>query len=300
MIQPIHFTYQTIVNEKDDLRQGDIISRTKAIQSILKEVHPHFLDSKSNAFLVLTQTCDLVRREKNTCKTRYINLAVVRPLSDILCNLLDKECKKVTIGEQSCEGLYTKESKSKARMLLQRIINQNEQAMGLFYLHNDAGVEIPEPSVALLQVSIAVRAKDHYDNLVTSRRGRLSAEFQSKLGWLIGNLFSRVASPDWPSDQGNELINELLGLDDPNRKVPRWVSEDNVRTAEKGKIKISGLETTDIIAELEKHKPTPKIEVALGCVKSTLQEVAENVTPEEIEMVTGRLKTNAHFSSAFK
>ncbi|MEJ2704777.1 MAG: hypothetical protein P8Z79_20265, partial [Sedimentisphaerales bacterium] len=116
------------------------------------------------------------------CKSRYINLAVIRPLEDMLWNFLDKICERVKICNNEIEGSYVLESKQKAHQLLQRIINQNEQALGVFYLHPDGVVGIAEHSVALLQVSIALRAQEHYDTLVNARRGRLADPFRNKLG----------------------------------------------------------------------------------------------------------------------
>jgi hypothetical protein len=107
MNEPVHFTYQSF-KEDDDLQQGDILLPKEEICSILKDVHPHFLDSKYNGFLVLSQTCDLVRRDSAGCKTRYINLAAIRPLEDILFNLLDKLCRKV--NSDLLLKVYTKKS----------------------------------------------------------------------------------------------------------------------------------------------------------------------------------------------
>ena len=187
---PVHFTYAPIDESEPAICQGDILRPTRALGSLFTEVHPHFDNSKYTAFLVLTQTCDLVRRDRKPCRSRYINLAVVRPLKDVLLALLDRECERAKVGEKLLDGVYASESQFRGVQLLQRIVNQNAQAEGLFYLHGDAAVEILFPSVALLQVSVAVRAWEHYDTLVAAP-GRLKPEFRSKLGWLIGNLFSR-------------------------------------------------------------------------------------------------------------
>lgn len=104
--------------------------------------------------------------------------------------------------------------------LLDRIINQNESANGLFYLHPETQVGIAEECVAMLRVSVALRANEHYQTLLAARRGGLKIEFESKLGWLCGNLYSRVAVTDWKEDESRQnvatqLIDELLSGANP-------------------------------------------------------------------------------------
>ena len=88
-IKPVHWTYEVIDSENEDLFQGDIIQPNEDVRLIFEKVHKHFIDPKYSAFLVLTQTCDLVRRNEEQCKARYINLAVIRPLEYVLLSYLD-------------------------------------------------------------------------------------------------------------------------------------------------------------------------------------------------------------------
>ena len=89
--------------------------------------------------------------------------------------------------------------------------------MGVFYLHPDADLGLGEPAVALLRVSVALKST-HYAALIAARAGRLKADFQAKLGWLVANLYGRAASADW-SDQpgGQDQLETLINgyLDDP-------------------------------------------------------------------------------------
>jgi hypothetical protein len=55
---------------------------------VLQLVHNHFADPKYLAFIVLTQTCDLVVRKK-ACKAKHISLAVIRPLSALVPSFLE-------------------------------------------------------------------------------------------------------------------------------------------------------------------------------------------------------------------
>jgi|WetSurMetagenome_2_1015567.scaffolds.fasta_scaffold86667_2 hypothetical protein len=295
------FTYGDCPVLGADLCQGDVIQPIDDVRAVMKDVHPHFTDDKYVAFLVLTQTCDLERREGKPCKSRYINLAVVRPLRDVLPSLLERVCSSVVLGGQSLQGYYREDSRSKADQLLQRIFNQNAQAEGLFYLHPSQASRIAEPSVALLQVSVALRAHEHYTLLANARSGRLAEQFQSKLGWLIGNLFSRVATPDWPEDARNALVKAFLEPSDyVGEAYPRWISKAHVRTAEKAGVDLAGKSTDDIDRFLLDLRPIRQKEVAVDRAVSLVKETMAGVSEREIETFRRRLASDAAFAAACK
>lgn len=79
----IHFTYKPSP-DMSSLCQGDVLCVTDEMRKILKEVHPYFLNEQYKYFMVLTQSCDLVRRNAGKCKTPYITLAAVRSFDDFL------------------------------------------------------------------------------------------------------------------------------------------------------------------------------------------------------------------------
>lgn len=64
----IHFTYKQFP-DMSSLCQGDVLRVTDEMREILKEVHPYFLNEQYKYFMVLTQSCDLVRRNAGKCKT---------------------------------------------------------------------------------------------------------------------------------------------------------------------------------------------------------------------------------------
>jgi hypothetical protein len=294
-------TYDVIKDPSSDLCQGDIVRPTDGVRAILKDVHPHFTDERYTAFLVLTQTCDLVRRRGEPCKSRYINLAVVRPLRDVLSAFLDRACKKVVIGGTTARGVYIKETKEKAHQLLERVFNQNAQAEGIFYLHPDASARIAVPSVALLQVSVALRSQEHYGELVKARTGRLAEQFQSKVGWLLGNLFSRVATPDWDEATRNEMVSAFLEASEyVADSHPRWASRDQVQAATSANVDISGKSADEITTCLAKYRrPAPK-EKAIDRAVSVVREVVAGVTEDQLATVKKRLANDPVFGAACK
>lgn len=293
---PTHWTY-TDVPPDADLMQGDILIPTDGLNGIFSEVHPHFCKPKYTAFLVTTQSCDLVRRKDQKCSARYLNIAVVRQLEDVLHDLLSHVCRPVI------PQVYEREGRGEAKLLLNRIFNQNEQALGLFYLHEDADAGIAVPSVALLRVGIALRAK-HYDVLLDSRRGRLAAEFTAKLGWLLGNLYSRVGTPDWsePRERKKQLEGLVRSILDPSGTDtgPVWVQSSLVTEASRNGVEVATLSRSDLLKALENYQPPTKKDLVIGRVSEVVKEVVPELTEDQVEKVCNRLRNDRGLASFMK
>ncbi len=279
----VHWTYETF-QPQDDLRQGDILQPTAELQELLQKWHKHFLDAKYLAFMVVTQTCDLVRRREQ-CPSRYINLAVIRALDEVLPRLLDSTCRCVA---PSC---YSEDQKSKARNLLERIFNQNEQAFGLFYLYPDAQAGIGDDAVALLRVSVAFRS-EHYDVFRSARRGRLHDSFSHKLGWLAGNLYSRVGTEDWSFDQFRkekliQKIKEHLDGGDESMR-PLWLKKSVLAGLRNAGIVLSDLPRDTLLMEIEQLSLRSPKDYALD----RMLEITQGVVPDLSEAQVKKLRVH--------
>jgi len=291
-----HWTYEESLPDDADLNQGDILVPTGELRSVLEEVHPHFLNPKYTAFLLFTQSCDLVLRGSD-CGTRYLNLAVVRPLESVLHDFLSHFCQPVATG------VYLKESKNQANMLMSRLFNQNEQTLGLFYLHPDVDAGIAVPSVALLRVSVTLRSA-HYSVLKGARRGRLRTEFRNKLGWLTGNLFSRIGTSDWtdPPTRKKELsmlIKDCLdGGEDPIR--PIWVADSLVSAATEKGIQLNELDKEKVVKILEEHKPPTVKEQVTVRVLEIIKKDIPDISEDQIKLIRNRLLNDRLFSRLTK
>ncbi len=288
MGQPSHWTYRSFV-ATDDLQQGDIIRRSGALLRVLSEVLSHFCDERYTAFLVVTQSCDLVTRNENICKAEYINLCVIRELEPLLPTLLEPCCGA------GIPGVFDSERRLYAEQLLKRVVNQNEQARGLFYLHPDADVGIPTASVALLRVSIALR-RDHYEMLQECRCGRLGPEYAAKLGWLTGNLYSRVATPDWEEQEKDEsasakqaqsLLRRISRPSDQNWVPARWL-----KAAREKNVDLSNIPVERFRSALAEHAPPDLLDVVLDAVRRVGRRV---VADDPCAAVSAKLAGNSEF-----
>lgn len=187
----VHFTYK-LNPDMSSLCQGDILEITDELEDVLKMVHPYFINDQYKYFMVLSQSCDLVRRDGKKCKTPYITLAAVRRYSDFL------EKKLIECNYVECyKKLFLMEEKNKERayQLVERVYNNTEPEY--FFLYQENVLNFPESMVAYLKVSIALRSNEHYEKCLKAKKMELTDEFKAKLGWLVGNMYSRVGTSDW-------------------------------------------------------------------------------------------------------
>jgi hypothetical protein len=283
-----HWTYGEF-DPNADLQQGDILQPTEELKKVFKEVHPHFADEKYLSFLVITQSCDLVRREKE-CATRYINVAVVRSLAEVANRLIESVCAAVQ------PNIYSEKHRQKAEQLFERIFNQNEAKLGLFYLYPDAEVGLGEDAVAFLRVSVAFRC-DHYETMIKARKGRLKTEFENKLGWLVGNLYARVGTTDWkPEELRKRREPYLSGV---NGQTLSWVAEERLQQIKKDGHDPSKLPPDHVVNQKSFPIKTQK-EIGLERVADIVKNVMHGTTPEQLEKLRMRLKNDQTLSATFR
>lgn len=289
---PAHWTYEGF-DGGSDLEQGDILLPNDDLTAIFKEAHPHFCAPKYIGFLVATQSCDLVQRSGGM-KAAHISLAAIRALTPVVPKILSYIAKPIDAEK----GVFATSTKYEAKNLLRRLFNQSEQALGLFYLHPDADSGIAEPSVGFLRVVVAVRS-DHYDALRAARKGRISAEFRAKLGWLLGNLYARPATVDWSERAGgttqlDALLDEHLSEQIPERG-PKWVDDEIIAEA-----RTQGVALPTDPQKLEALRPKARHDQALDEIATQLSKVAPDFPAEQLQKLRNRLANSAKFRKLFK
>ena len=206
--QPLlHFTYCETARD-GDLQQGDVLRRTPELEGVIEQYHPYYLKNDYTHFLILTQSCDLVRR--STIAAPYITLAAVRPLSFVIKREAERYQSNWVVKKADAVG---KKYTDRLLMYLAKILNNNESEY--FYLHEDRAVGFPDSSCAFLRLSIALKP-EHYEVCRSARLVSMHQTFQSKLGWNIGNIYARVGTDDWVprkiknKDEWDDLLRKLL------------------------------------------------------------------------------------------
>jgi hypothetical protein len=186
------------------LEQGDLIPRSAPIiQDILKKYHQYHGGNPANEmFAVLTQACDLVKHQ-GRCKVRYIALAPVRSLRAILAREFEDSLLRTpgglyVIGSTGTQGRYED--------FLVKLINNNDPRH--FFIPARPELQIAEDMCIMLPLALAIRA-DHDEKCVDGRVAQLDDLFQAKLGWLLGQQFSRVGTPDWPETELEKKVQDV-------------------------------------------------------------------------------------------
>jgi hypothetical protein len=167
------------------LRQGDIIDRQKLVSKKTLVGHQDYFAYRKDflGFCVVTQSCDL----ECDRHAEYISLAVIR-------NLLH------TFGPEHVKNQDVRDS---TKSLLRDILGQEYNKSGFFYLHPEASANIEENSVVDLRVMFSLHAGKHYNELLDCRKLSMSDAMANKLGWMAGQLFSRIPTPEWDEEDAN-------------------------------------------------------------------------------------------------
>ena len=220
------------------LAQGDVLQRTPALVELLNRYHPHYAQHPDYKFFaVLTQSCDLVRRGAKPPKAPYIAIAPARTLEETLV----REAAKVQEDWQREVKVIGGRERNTLLMFLQRVLDNNEP--GYFYLHVDQELCIHRPCCVVLALSVTLRAQ-HYDTLLEAKLAQLKDTFQAKLGWLIGNMYSRVATTEWDNEYP----------DNPVKDVAKKVLDDTLHSVTDDQIK-EGLAELKESGELAAKSP---------------------------------------------
>lgn len=177
--------------DRGQLLQGDLLHRTPALADAIGQAHSYYATAADYShFFVLTQSCDLVRRKSGTCKSRYITVCAVRPLS----LAVERELERYTSPLTGCPiPIGNVENNVLARQYLERVLNNTVD--GIFFIPRGSADTVEDHLCAFLPLSVALRI-DHYDVCLSAKVGQAKEIFAAKVGSLASNLYSRIATPD--------------------------------------------------------------------------------------------------------
>jgi hypothetical protein len=159
--------------ERKDLWQGDLINAKKLIESGALDGHQEYIKHREDfeGYCVLTQTCDLVRSQRQSPKP-FITLAVIRKITDVF----DKT-----------------EANRDTKQILRNIVEHQDNRYNYFYLYPDTRTGLTEPSVVDLRTTFALASGLHYGQILGAREIGLREVYINKLGFMAGSLYSRIA-----------------------------------------------------------------------------------------------------------
>lgn len=281
----VHFTYEKCPDMKS-LCQGDLLSKTEDLCNVLEEVHPYFLRDAYTHFIVLTQSCDLVRRHDKDCKSPYITLAAVREYEEFLEGLF---IKRQYVELVRGVPLLDEKKKRQVLELIERIYNNTEDDYFFLYKHPTAGLLTPQ--VACLKVSIALKSELHYETCLAAKRLELNDAFKAKLGWLVGSMYSKVGTVDWSSIMDDKsrkkmIDNDLTSICVACSKEQKQVLKERLEAD-------SNCETRESIMEmLSNIKIQTKHEKAISFIEKIFRSNCHDIATEDKEKLLTAIKNS--------
>ena len=281
----MHFTYAESL-DKQQLQQGDVLLRTPAIDSLLKNVHPYFHDRPDNLyFMVLTQTCDLVRRPSP--KAEYIAICPVRPIQTVI----ERALKRFVSVSQAKIPVGSAKDRQKFQDFLTRLLNNNEP--GYFYLYKDDLLQ--QDCCAITRLSISIRTEEHYDTCLSAKYIELNESFRAKLGWAVGNIYGRVGTEDWDSAELRKRIGEHMS------SAIVWVADEKQRdsmVAQLDQLSAAGQDVNEASVAAVQRAFVPKKDQLVQLVQGLME--AAGVDEAKRKVVERRLRSDPQLTQLVK
>lgn len=287
----IHFTYKADA-DMESLCQGDVLNITEELTEVLREIHPYFLNEQYKYFMVLSQSCDLVRRNGKNCKTPYITLAAIRSYDSFLEKTLIKEKFAENVGGFL---LMDEKKKEKAYQLIERIYNNTES--DYFFLYKEDALEFPESMITYLKVSIALKSQEHYDKCLAAKKLELSDEFKAKLGWLVGNMYSRVGTADWEGIMTAQERKEMLNNDLASKCIigsKEQLKTFKAKLTEKSEMIHNHEEAATFVSDIYVQT---KYEKAMSIIETIFQTSSKKIPEEEKGKLLNAIKSRTALKS---
>jgi len=239
--------------DRTQLLQGDVLKRDPELINVLQKYHGYYADRENyRYFIILTQSCDLIKRNDKPPSSPYITIAAVRPMEEAL----RREAKKHQEWWQEPERVIDEKIREKLIFFLNRLLNNNSP--DYFYLHEELSFGIDGRSCAFLALSVAIKS-EHYDLCLKAKIAQLTEEFSIKLGWLVGNMYSRVGTTEWDQHYGQGAADkEALNILKNNFVTfPKDTIREGIKELEKGK-SLNEYAPKDIFDHIKATKIIPK------------------------------------------
>lgn len=189
-----HYIYES--PDRACLCQGDILERSAALIELLGKMHPQYANHPSYGyFVVVTQTCDLACRDGCPPSSPYITITAARPVEEAIV----REAKKHQEWWEEPLGLLDSKEFDQMVLFTESLLNNN--VPNYFYLHEDLSLKISGQHCAFLALAITLKI-DNYKICRDAKIAQIKEVFRAKLGWLIGNMYSRIGTRDWDDHYG--------------------------------------------------------------------------------------------------
>ncbi len=241
-----------------DLQQGDVILNEGEPSRCVQTCYPQLIGSECSYFMILTSSCDLVLRpqENDLYEARFLTLVPVYPLDLVLEQHLDME--QSSIEKKAKQS--SKKLKGDLITFLRKLINNNLPEYFFLPQSTTKDINFPVNSCAVLRQAFSIRLDYKYFEFQSARVASLTDVFVAKLGFLIGELYSRVATEDvipvYMPDFKNKLnawVNGLSNWEDSDM-VSRAITAARDQNVLNGLLKATREEVRSFIQQYSKEQ----------------------------------------------
>lgn len=201
---PMHYTYEEC--DSSQLFQGDVLRKEPELEKILNTTFPDFPAYKDYHYLlVLTQSCDLQQRDGKPSSSPYITFAAVSPASEAIW----LEARKYQEWWQIPARIVDSPSYNRMHSFAMQLLDNN--VPDFFYLHEDASLGTVSPYCAFLRLKLTLDIAV-IDACRNAKIGQISESFRAKLGWLVGNMYSRVGTKEWDHNHATPVEKQATAM----------------------------------------------------------------------------------------
>ncbi|HOX36710.1 MAG TPA: hypothetical protein PL033_01870 [Candidatus Brocadiia bacterium] len=258
--------FQYVEPIRDGLWQGDILDGN-VLRGVLEDTHPKLCKGGViyPYFAVLTQSCDLVKRDTKP-KAEYLTLSVVLPIR----NVLEREADRAAGEGTTRLGYCTAHKLAEIQRRFERLINN--EFPPYFCLHVGAHAPFADHHAVVLPHSYSIRAEDYYEQCLKAKCAQLAPDFQAKIGWLTAYVYGHVGTNEFGDDEREILVKKFV----TTAGIHKAASKKELESALQGRTTKDMDETTlKLIQEnLDKYDPCEEL---ITAVMGALENLDENV-----------------------
>ena len=138
----------------------------------------------------------------------------------------------------------------------------------------------------------SIKAPLHYQKCLDSKFLELDQAFQAKLGWLVGQMYSRVGTTDWSPEELSSKTAAVL------KDAAIWVPDEKMKPLREA-LKAGdtdGMVTEQKVADVIKNLPSKK-EAIFSRIASIVEGVADADNAALVEKLMKRIRNDAVLSS---
>ena len=201
----------------DELKQGTIFSikniafdsKDRKTKLQFQEIYPEVNIDNIDYGIILSQSCDLVRRNKNPLpKTPYITIALLEPIEKFIEQKFPKTIEKLvqeySVQYENYRIINKEDLLSKISEKCSKLFDNRET----FYFF--ISIELEKTLTKMFYVNLVKTfpfKAMHYETFAKNAKYELNTAFANKLGDMLSYIYGRVGVENYDKKQMEHLLN---------------------------------------------------------------------------------------------